>query len=145
METILLQTFPIMKANFDYQPRSEDELRLKKGDVVVVLETFSSGWFLGVKYEGHIEITETQLCHSLKLFPGSFVSPVADPDESLNGWSQMQQQKLLLSLISKDGEPGDHLYSSPFFDEREESDFSLEDSDQCLVFEFIHKSLHSYV
>lgn len=36
---------------YNYMPRNEDELELKEGDVVDVMEKCDDGWFVGKKRE----------------------------------------------------------------------------------------------
>lgn len=35
---------------YNYVPRNEDELELREGDVVDVVEKCDDGWFVGVSY-----------------------------------------------------------------------------------------------
>lgn len=39
------------QAVYNYMPRNEDELELKEGDIVDVMEKCDDGWFVGKKRE----------------------------------------------------------------------------------------------
>ena len=56
----------IFRALYDYEPRKEDELRLKKGELYVVTEKCRDGWFKGT---AHGDTGRTGV------FPGNYVAP----------------------------------------------------------------------
>ncbi|XP_054629191.1 vinexin isoform X2 [Dunckerocampus dactyliophorus] len=54
------------KAVYNYKPQNVDELELKEGDIVQVMEKCDDGWFVGT----------SERTHAFGTFPGNYVSPV---------------------------------------------------------------------
>ncbi|KAM3868299.1 vinexin [Diretmus argenteus] len=54
------------KAVYNYTPQNTDELELREGDVVQVMEKCDDGWFVGT----------SERTHAFGTFPGNYVSPV---------------------------------------------------------------------
>ena len=49
--TALVVSPPRFQALYNYLPRNEDELELKEGDIVDVMEKCDDGWFVGKREE----------------------------------------------------------------------------------------------
>ncbi|XP_077418481.1 vinexin isoform X7 [Vanacampus margaritifer] len=54
------------KAIYNYKPQNADELELREGDVVQVMEKCDDGWFVGT----------SERTHAFGTFPGNYVTPV---------------------------------------------------------------------
>ncbi|KAM9822069.1 vinexin isoform 6-T7 [Syngnathus typhle] len=54
------------KAVYNYKPQNADELELKEGDIVQVMEKCDDGWFVGT----------SERTHAFGTFPGNYVTPV---------------------------------------------------------------------
>ncbi|XP_047448202.1 vinexin isoform X3 [Mugil cephalus] len=54
------------RAVYDYKPQNSDELELREGDVVQVMEKCDDGWFVGT----------SERTHAFGTFPGNYVTPV---------------------------------------------------------------------
>ncbi|KAK7934183.1 hypothetical protein WMY93_005079 [Mugilogobius chulae] len=54
------------KAVYNYQPQNSDELELREGDIVQVMEKCDDGWFVGT----------SDRTHAFGTFPGNYVAPV---------------------------------------------------------------------
>ncbi|XP_042278094.1 vinexin isoform X2 [Thunnus maccoyii] len=54
------------KAVYNYKPQNSDELELREGDVVQVMEKCDDGWFVGT----------SERTHAFGTFPGNYVAPV---------------------------------------------------------------------
>ncbi|XP_049619458.1 vinexin isoform X6 [Syngnathus scovelli] len=54
------------KAVYNYKPQNTDELELKEGDIVQVMEKCDDGWFVGT----------SERTHAFGTFPGNYVTPV---------------------------------------------------------------------
>uniref|UniRef100_A0A3B1JPL2 Sorbin and SH3 domain containing 3 n=1 Tax=Astyanax mexicanus TaxID=7994 RepID=A0A3B1JPL2_ASTMX len=54
------------KAVYNYKPQNRDELELKEGDIVQVMEKCDDGWFVGT----------SERTHAFGTFPGNYVAPV---------------------------------------------------------------------
>ncbi|XP_055024262.2 vinexin isoform X3 [Misgurnus anguillicaudatus] len=54
------------KAVYNYNPQNRDELELKEGDIVQVIEKCDDGWFVGT----------SERTHAFGTFPGNYVAPV---------------------------------------------------------------------
>uniref|UniRef100_A0A4W4ER70 Sorbin and SH3 domain containing 3 n=1 Tax=Electrophorus electricus TaxID=8005 RepID=A0A4W4ER70_ELEEL len=54
------------KAVYNYKPQNRDELELKEGDIVQVLEKCDDGWFVGT----------SERTRAFGTFPGNYVAPV---------------------------------------------------------------------
>ncbi|XP_015226412.1 PREDICTED: sorbin and SH3 domain-containing protein 1-like isoform X3 [Cyprinodon variegatus] len=54
------------KAIYNYKPQNADELELREGDVVQVMEKCDDGWFVGT----------SERTHTFGTFPGNYVTPV---------------------------------------------------------------------
>ncbi|XP_061842229.1 vinexin isoform X1 [Nerophis lumbriciformis] len=54
------------KAVYNYKPQNADELELREGDIVQVMEKCDDGWFVGT----------SERTHAFGTFPGNYVSPV---------------------------------------------------------------------
>ncbi|XP_067945506.1 sorbin and SH3 domain-containing protein 1-like [Watersipora subatra] len=57
---------PSYRSLYNYEPQNEDELQLKRGDIVHVIEKCTDGWFVGTS--GRTGLFGT--------FPGNYVTPV---------------------------------------------------------------------
>lgn len=57
---------PSYKSLYNYEPRNSDELQLKEGDIVHVIERCADGWFVGTS--GRTGMFGT--------FPGNYVTPI---------------------------------------------------------------------
>uniref|UniRef100_A0A8B9RHG7 Sorbin and SH3 domain containing 3 n=1 Tax=Astyanax mexicanus TaxID=7994 RepID=A0A8B9RHG7_ASTMX len=57
---------PRYKAVYNYKPQNRDELELKEGDIVQVMEKCDDGWFVGT----------SERTHAFGTFPGNYVAPV---------------------------------------------------------------------
>lgn len=55
------------RAVYDYQSQNDDELDLKEGDVVFVMEKCEDGWFVGT----------SQRTDEFGTFPGNYVEEVS--------------------------------------------------------------------
>ncbi|KAM6953963.1 vinexin [Aplochiton taeniatus] len=53
------------KAVYNYKPQNRDELELREGDIVQVMEKCDDGWFVGT----------SERTHAFGTFPGNYVSP----------------------------------------------------------------------
>ncbi|XP_046871972.1 vinexin isoform X1 [Hypomesus transpacificus] len=53
------------KAVYNYKPQNRDELELKEGDIVQVMEKCDDGWFVGT----------SERTHAFGTFPGNYVTP----------------------------------------------------------------------
>jgi len=53
-------------ALFDYSPRHADELQLRKGDVIRLVDVCDDGWFIGT----------SERTQQFGTFPGNYVRPV---------------------------------------------------------------------
>uniref|UniRef100_A0A8C2XES9 Sorbin and SH3 domain containing 3 n=1 Tax=Cyclopterus lumpus TaxID=8103 RepID=A0A8C2XES9_CYCLU len=53
------------KAVYNYKPQNSDELELREGDVVRVMEKCDDGWFVGT----------SERTHAFGTFPGNYVAP----------------------------------------------------------------------
>ncbi|KAJ3333476.1 hypothetical protein HDU76_007690 [Blyttiomyces sp. JEL0837] len=62
-------------AVYDYKPQLDDEVELKRGDVVVVQDIFSDGWVKGLNLSSGVEGT----------FPVSCIAPASESDEEGSG------------------------------------------------------------
>ena len=51
---------------YNYRPQNEDELELKDGDVVYVMEKCDDGWYVGT----------SQRTKEFGTFPGNYVKPI---------------------------------------------------------------------
>ncbi|CAG5921844.1 unnamed protein product, partial [Menidia menidia] len=69
------QTFPVQprcnasriyQAVYNYKPQNSDELELKEGDIVQVMEKCDDGWFVGT----------SERTRAFGTFPGNYVTPV---------------------------------------------------------------------
>ncbi|KAM4579045.1 vinexin isoform 2-T3 [Fundulus diaphanus] len=54
------------KAIYNYKPQNVDELELREGDIVQVMEKCDDGWFVGT----------SERTHTFGTFPGNYVTPV---------------------------------------------------------------------
>ncbi|KAM9394057.1 vinexin isoform 2-T5 [Pholidichthys leucotaenia] len=54
------------KAVYNYKPQNSDELELREGDIVQVMEKCDDGWFVGT----------SERTHAFGTFPGNYVTPV---------------------------------------------------------------------
>lgn len=54
------------KAIYNYKPQNADELELREGDIVQVMEKCDDGWFVGT----------SERTHTFGTFPGNYVTPV---------------------------------------------------------------------
>ncbi|KAL6456792.1 hypothetical protein MHYP_G00353360 [Metynnis hypsauchen] len=54
------------KAVYNYKPQNRDELELREGDIVQVMEKCDDGWFVGT----------SERTHAFGTFPGNYVAPV---------------------------------------------------------------------
>uniref|UniRef100_A0A3B3WV31 SH3 domain-containing protein n=1 Tax=Poecilia mexicana TaxID=48701 RepID=A0A3B3WV31_9TELE len=54
------------KAVYNYKPQNADELELREGDIVQVMEKCDDGWFVGT----------SERTHAFGTFPGNYVTPV---------------------------------------------------------------------
>ncbi|XP_060928196.1 vinexin isoform X3 [Limanda limanda] len=54
------------KAVYNYRPQNSDELELREGDIVQVMEKCDDGWFVGT----------SERTHAFGTFPGNYVAPV---------------------------------------------------------------------
>uniref|UniRef100_A0A4W5KMB9 Sorbin and SH3 domain containing 3 n=1 Tax=Hucho hucho TaxID=62062 RepID=A0A4W5KMB9_9TELE len=54
------------KAVYNYNPQNRDELELREGDIVQVMEKCDDGWFVGT----------SERTHAFGTFPGNYVTPV---------------------------------------------------------------------
>ncbi|XP_022055555.2 vinexin isoform X3 [Acanthochromis polyacanthus] len=54
------------KAVYNYKPQNSDELELREGDIVQVMEKCDDGWFVGT----------SERTHAFGTFPGNYVVPV---------------------------------------------------------------------
>uniref|UniRef100_A0A674EX63 Sorbin and SH3 domain containing 3 n=2 Tax=Salmo trutta TaxID=8032 RepID=A0A674EX63_SALTR len=54
------------KAVYNYRPQNKDELELREGDIVQVMEKCDDGWFVGT----------SKRTHAFGTFPGNYVTPV---------------------------------------------------------------------
>ncbi|XP_056447608.1 vinexin isoform X2 [Gadus chalcogrammus] len=57
---------PPYKAVYNYKPQNTDELELREGDIVQVMEMCDDGWFVGT----------SERTHAFGTFPGNYVAPV---------------------------------------------------------------------
>ncbi|XP_030214380.1 vinexin isoform X4 [Gadus morhua] len=57
---------PPYKAVYNYKPQNTDELELREGDIVKVMEMCDDGWFVGT----------SERTHAFGTFPGNYVAPV---------------------------------------------------------------------
>lgn len=55
------------KAVYNYKPQNSDELELREGDIVQVVEKCDDGWFVGM--EGFFFLNHRRIYFSLHLFP----------------------------------------------------------------------------
>lgn len=71
-QTIFLQDMTRQKviANYDFRPSDNEELELKRGDIVTVLEKKDPNWWMGEIIRGN------QICRGL--FPKTYVSAYTD-------------------------------------------------------------------
>ncbi|XP_010888348.1 SH3 domain-containing kinase-binding protein 1 isoform X1 [Esox lucius] len=81
------------KASFSYVPQNDDELELKIGDVIDILEEVEEGWWKGT------------LNGKIGMFPSNFIKELEDTPTSLNTSSRSSQEELRSSRTSKDS-PG---------------------------------------
>ncbi|KAB0396379.1 hypothetical protein E2I00_016954, partial [Balaenoptera physalus] len=65
----------LYRAMYQYRPQNEDELELREGDWVDVMQQCDDGWFVGV----------SRRTQKFGTFPGNYVAPVAQP-----GWDGEQ-------------------------------------------------------
>ena len=56
-----------MRANFDYTPQDNEELELRKGDIITVVDKRDPNWWTG-------EITRNNRCYR-GVFPITYTSP----------------------------------------------------------------------
>uniref|UniRef100_A0A096LWP8 Sorbin and SH3 domain containing 3 n=1 Tax=Poecilia formosa TaxID=48698 RepID=A0A096LWP8_POEFO len=56
----------VYKAVYNYKPQNADELELREGDIVQVIEKCDDGWFVGT----------SERTHAFGTFPGNYVTPV---------------------------------------------------------------------
>ncbi|XP_067269340.1 vinexin isoform X3 [Pseudorasbora parva] len=56
----------LYKAVYNYKPQNKDELELREGDIVQVIEKCDDGWFVGT----------SERTHAFGTFPGNYVAPV---------------------------------------------------------------------
>ncbi|XP_024131557.1 vinexin isoform X2 [Oryzias melastigma] len=56
----------LFKAVYNYKPQNSDELELREGDIVHVMEKCDDGWFVGT----------SERTHTFGTFPGNYVTPV---------------------------------------------------------------------
>uniref|UniRef100_A0A3B4AD84 Uncharacterized protein n=1 Tax=Periophthalmus magnuspinnatus TaxID=409849 RepID=A0A3B4AD84_9GOBI len=56
----------VYKAVYNYKPQNSDELELREGDIVQVMEKCDDGWFVGT----------SDRTHAFGTFPGNYVAPV---------------------------------------------------------------------
>ncbi|XP_053181239.1 vinexin isoform X4 [Scomber japonicus] len=61
----MVQRLPY-KAVYNYKPQNSDELELREGDIVQVMEKCDDGWFVGT----------SERTHAFGTFPGNYVAPV---------------------------------------------------------------------
>jgi hypothetical protein len=54
------------RAIYSYRPQNEDELELKEGDLVLVMEKCDDGWYVGT----------SNTTKDFGTFPGNYVEPV---------------------------------------------------------------------
>ncbi|ESO08904.1 hypothetical protein HELRODRAFT_74691, partial [Helobdella robusta] len=57
-------------ANYDFRPTDNEELELKRGDIISILEKKDPNWWMGEIVRG------TQVCRGL--FPKTYVSAYTD-------------------------------------------------------------------
>uniref|UniRef100_A0A3Q3VPS9 SH3 domain-containing protein n=1 Tax=Mola mola TaxID=94237 RepID=A0A3Q3VPS9_MOLML len=57
---------PAYKAVYNYKPQNSDELELREGDIVQVMEKCDDGWFVGT----------SERTHAFGTFPGNYVAQV---------------------------------------------------------------------
>ncbi|KAJ8010748.1 hypothetical protein DPEC_G00078380 [Dallia pectoralis] len=81
------------KASFSYAPQNDDELELKIGDVIDVLEEVEEGWWKGT------------LNGKIGMFPSNFIKEMEDTPTSLNASNRASQEELRSNRTSKDS-PG---------------------------------------
>ncbi|KAL1006533.1 hypothetical protein UPYG_G00073510 [Umbra pygmaea] len=81
------------KASFSYVPQNDDELELKIGDVIEVLEEVEEGWWKGT------------LNGKTGMFPSNFIKELGDTPTSLNTSTRSSQEELRSNRSSKDS-PG---------------------------------------
>jgi len=73
----LLHTFlcgdiqPKVIANYDFKPENPEELEVRRGDIIHVLNKNDPNWWMG-------EITRENTHVSRGLFPKTYVSPYSD-------------------------------------------------------------------
>ena len=64
----LIVTIPVLffryRALYNYQPQNDDEVELREGDIVYVMEKCDDGWFVGTSQRSGIFGT----------FPGNYVA-----------------------------------------------------------------------
>jgi len=60
------QSYPLYRSIFAYFPQNNDELELKEGDIVYVMEKCDDGWFVGT----------SERTKDFGTFPGNYVKPV---------------------------------------------------------------------
>ncbi|KAM3611231.1 uncharacterized protein V6R79_015300 [Siganus canaliculatus] len=63
--SVMVQRQPY-KAVYNYKPQNSDELELREGDIVQVMEKCDDGWFVGT----------SERTHAFGTFPGNYVAPV---------------------------------------------------------------------
>ena len=56
--------WPRFRALYNYQPQNDDEVELKEGDIVYVMEKCDDGWYVGTSQRSGIFGT----------FPGNYVA-----------------------------------------------------------------------
>lgn len=66
-----LRVLKIAKALFEYQPKRQDELCLVAGDIIIVLEIHSGGWWKGLSYGFSIGWFPHNLCTIIQTFQNS--------------------------------------------------------------------------
>jgi len=59
---------PKVHVNYDFQPRTEDELEIRRGEVITVLDNSDENW-----YEGQVE--RDNVVHTGH-FPANYVTPI---------------------------------------------------------------------
>jgi len=71
-QTIYLQDMvrPKVIANYDFQPQDQEELELKRGDIITVLDKKDPNWWMGEIMRGN------RVCRGV--FPKTYVSPYTD-------------------------------------------------------------------
>ena len=90
-------------ANYDFRPSDNEELELKRGDIVTVLEKKDPNWWMGEIIRGN------QICRGL--FPKTYVSAYTDwPRFSRTKWRRTKVQCLWRKGSSIENRESDSYY-----------------------------------